>query len=224
MRDPCCTKMGWLGGLLALVAGVLLVSPEADGQTGPPGSCSNIVEARVVALDQPWVWNRYGAMEPQGQMFALEHDVVPASHVSENGACYVGTLAPGQVKLRRDKRPRPLVLRVNAGDCLRVHFTNLLEPNVSLIHDEQPHTRAASFHIVGLELRGTISDAGANVGQNPPSGNGIVDPGNSITYEFYAAVEGTFVAQSLGAPVGGEGEAGSLSTGLFAAVTVEPKS
>lgn len=34
----------------------------------------------------------------------------------------------GHVKLRSDKRPRPLVLRANEGDCLRVTFTNLLAP------------------------------------------------------------------------------------------------
>lgn len=34
----------------------------------------------------------------------------------------------GHVKLRSDKRPRPLVLRANEGDCLQVTFTNLLSP------------------------------------------------------------------------------------------------
>lgn len=31
------------------------------------------------------------------------------------------TLTAGQVALRRDKRPRPLVLRVHAGQCLHVN-------------------------------------------------------------------------------------------------------
>ncbi len=35
----------------------------------------------------------------------------------------------GHVKLRSDKRPRPLVLRANEGDCLQVTFTNLLAPS-----------------------------------------------------------------------------------------------
>jgi len=34
----------------------------------------------------------------------------------------------GHVKLRSDKRPRPLVLRANEGDCLHVTFANLLAP------------------------------------------------------------------------------------------------
>jgi hypothetical protein len=39
----------------------------------------------------------------------------------------VATLA-GNVALRPDKRPRPMVLRVAAGDCLEVNLTNLLDP------------------------------------------------------------------------------------------------
>ena len=35
-------------------------------------------------------------------------------------------LVAGNVRLRSDKRPRPIVLRMNSGDCLRITFTNLL--------------------------------------------------------------------------------------------------
>ncbi|MCB1054005.1 MAG: copper oxidase, partial [Acidobacteria bacterium] len=216
MIDSRCVR--YLPRILALawMLTPLLFPVSAEAQ-----ACSNVVTADVVALDQPWAWNRYGAMEPQGMIYALRHDVVPASHNPKDpGECYAGTLKAGEVKLREDKRPRPLVLRVNAGDCLRVEFENLLAPTPA--DEEQPHTRAASFHIVGLELRNVIADAGANVGQNGPAGNGIVDPGDSIVYEFYAAHEGTFVVHSMGAPVGGEGDAGSIGTGLFGAVTVEP--
>jgi hypothetical protein len=34
----------------------------------------------------------------------------------------------GEVRLRASKRPRPIVLRANEGDCLEVEFTNLLAP------------------------------------------------------------------------------------------------
>ncbi|MCB1037650.1 MAG: hypothetical protein KDD47_27710, partial [Acidobacteria bacterium] len=212
--------------LLTLLAGATLPAvAQLEVPAEPvPLTCLNTVTANVVALDQPWMWNRYGAMEPQGQMYALRHDVVPASWNPKNpGACYTGyptNLQYGNVKLRRDKRPRPLVLRVNQGDCLQINFTNLLDSTP--VDDEQPHTRGASFHIVGLNLVNTIRDAGANVGQNTGADNGIVQPGQSVTYTYYAAVEGTYIAHSMGAPVGGEGDAGSIATGLFAAVTVEP--
>ena len=203
--------LGWLGVALGLALG--LASTPAAAQT-----CAGYVDADVVALDQPWSWNRFGAVEPQGMMYALRRDVVPLADVDgipDPGVTY--TLSAGQVQLRRDKRPRPLVLRVNVGDCLRIHFTNLLDP---VRHDdEQPNTRAASIHVLGLSPLNVTSD-GSNAGVNP---SGIVDPGLSIDYTLYAPREGGYILQSLGAPVGGEGEGGGTSAGLFGAVIVEPQ-
>jgi len=151
-------------------------------------------------------------------MYALRHDVVPSSQL--NPGCYIGNLTAGNVKLRSDKRPRPLVLRVNEGDCLRIEFQNLL--NSTPVDDEQPHTRRASFHVQGLELRNTIRDDGSNAGQNGGLGNGTGAPGGSVVYEYVALKEGSFIALSMGATVGGEGDAGSIAAGLFGAVIVEP--
>src|SRR5579864_7968401 len=77
-------------------------------------SVSNTVRADVVALDQPIMLNRLGAALPQGMIFSLLEDVVPKSGT--------GSLTAGQVMLRPDKRPRPMVLRVNQGQCLQVNF------------------------------------------------------------------------------------------------------
>ncbi|HEV7507581.1 MAG TPA: copper oxidase [Thermoanaerobaculia bacterium] len=200
----------------------LMVAPSAHAQDAPVG-CAAVTYANVVALDQPWSWNRFGAIEPQGMMYALRRDVVPTSDADglpDPGVAY--TLSAGQVTLRRDKRPRPLVLRVNAGDCLHVHFTNLLSPTVQSDRDEQPATRNASIHFIGLEAVKSIADMGSNVGQNPASGNGIVAPNGSTDYWLYASKEGTYVFYNTGAMVGGEHDAGSISAGLFGAVDVEP--
>jgi hypothetical protein len=80
-------------------------------------SCARTVTADVIALDQPFFWNRLGAAEPQGMMFALRRDIVPIDAA-------LG-LTPGNVRLRDDKRPRPLVLRMNAGDCLQIKRVRL---------------------------------------------------------------------------------------------------
>ena len=162
-----------------------------------------------MALDQPWAWNRFGALEPQGMMYALRRDVVPTSDADglpDPGVTY--TLNAGQVTLRRDKRPRPLVLRVNAGGCLHVRFTNLLASTVQSPRDEQPSTRAASMHFVGLEAVNSIHDMGSNVGNNPAAGNGIVAPNGAADYWLYAPKEGTYVFYSAGAMTGGEGDGG----------------
>lgn len=95
------------------------VSPEA-----PPAGCERLVKAEVVALEQAIVLNRYGAFNPSGMLFALKRDVVLNDGTALSDANI--KIAPGNVKLRDDKRPRPIVLRVNEGDCLEVRFHNLL--------------------------------------------------------------------------------------------------
>lgn len=203
----------WLLCAIALFTGFATLPASAQV------SCAGYVDANVVALDQAWTWNRYGAIEPQGMIYALAHDVLPLSDsdgLPDPGVDYA--LTAGNVQLRVDKRPRPLILRVNVGDCLRIKFTNLLD---SVQRDEeQPATRDASLHAVGMQLVDTILSDGSSVGNNPPSG--IVGPGQTITYLLYAPQEGTYVFHSMGAPVGGEGDSGSIAAGLFGAINVEP--
>jgi hypothetical protein len=172
-------------------------------------SCERTLTADVVALDQVFEWNRLGAMQPQGMIFALERDVVPISGT---------TLSAGNVMLRPDKRPRPMVLRMNVGDCLQINFTNLLHP--APVDDEQPATRSASVHVIGLQLVTGIDDDGSYVGTNSSS---LVGPGDSATYTLYAEREGQHLLYSAAATTGGEGDGGSLNAGLFGAVNVEPQ-
>ena len=54
-------------------------------------NCARTITADVVAFDQVFFWNRLGAVQPQGQMYALRRDVVPISG---------STLSPGNVQLR----------------------------------------------------------------------------------------------------------------------------
>ena len=85
------------------------------------------VHADVVAIDQPYVINRMGASQPEGMIFVLKSDLVPK----------IGTGAPkfSNFKLRVGKRPRPLVLRMNVGDMLEIHFENWLQ---SRLNSRQP--------------------------------------------------------------------------------------
>ncbi|HEX2253496.1 MAG TPA: copper oxidase [Thermoanaerobaculia bacterium] len=190
--------------LVTFLAAATLLPAAAEAQ-----SCQRRLQARVVALDQVFFWNRLGAVQPQGMIFALEHDVV-----SIHGGT---TLAAGNVRLREDKRPRPLVLRMNVGDCINIHFRNLLAP--SRVDQHQPAVRKASIHAVGMELVDDISDDGSYVGKNASS---LVDPGGSAEYTFYAAREGQHLFYSAGTTTGGEGDGGQLNTGLFGAIVVEP--
>jgi len=161
-----------------------------------------------VAFDQVFFYNRLGAVNPAGMIYALRRDVVPIN-------TSLGLVA-GNVQLRPDKRPRPIVLRMNVGDCLQISFQNLLDPTRA--DDDQPATRTAAVHVQGLELVGSIASDGSNVGVNASS---LVAPGGSATYTYYAEREGNHLLYSTAANTGGEGNGGSLPMGLFGSVNVE---
>src|ERR1700758_2333836 len=123
-------KLTGLGaiGVLALI--VLSALPAAAEESS--FACNRTIKAQVIALDQPWMWNRLGAAQPGGMIYALSVDVVKLDG-SELGD--PSKLSPderrklaGNVRLRDDKRARPLVLRANKGDCLEITFWNLLSP------------------------------------------------------------------------------------------------
>ena len=195
--------------VVVLLLLVLLLLPEKP----------RTIQADVVALDQVFFWNRLGAVNPAGQIFALAHDVFPdgADESVLANSCAFTACVPGQVHLRAGKRPRPLVLRMNLDDRLQINFTNLLNPAPA--DAQQPATRSASVRAVGLQLVNNIADDGSNVGANASS---LVAPGGTATYTLFAEREGEHVLYSGGAMTGGEGDGGSLSMGLFGAVNVQP--
>ena len=212
--------------LLTMLAGAQAQEPEvldAPAYLGPPiqlppptVNCSRMIKADVVALDQAIVYNRLGTINPNGMIFALRRDVV-----SMSGG---GGLSAGNVILRANKRPRPIVLRMNIGDCLQVTFQNLLSTAPRSSNnppsDDQPLTRSAGVHVMGMELVGNISSDGSNVGVNPPS---LVGPDGSAVYTFVATREGNNLLYSTGTTTGGEGDGGTLAEGLFGSVNVEPR-
>src|SRR5210317_1863014 len=116
----------WTARVLCLAA-VIATSSTSNAQD----VCARNLSAEVVALDMPLMWNRLGAQNINGMMFALKEDVVkidsdgkltPMSGFTEDEV----KAASGNVTLRPDKRPRPLVLRTGEGDCLTITLYNLL--------------------------------------------------------------------------------------------------
>ena len=99
--------------------------------------CGNTITANVVVLDNPTIFNRLGAQNPNWITYALERDVVYVDWGScdINGEnCSSNHLKPitdpavrglgkqallGKVELRPDKRPRPLVVRSVEGPASR---------------------------------------------------------------------------------------------------------
>src|SRR5215813_2440095 len=111
------------------VAGVLLALGFAgpSGAQPAPVACQRQVTANVVALDQVFFYNRLGAQNLGGMIYALRRDVI--DNITNRPESQGGVLSPGRVQLRPDKRPRPLVLRMNVHDCLTINFQNLLNRN-----------------------------------------------------------------------------------------------
>lgn len=208
--------------------------PQQPGRT---------IIAEVWAFDQPYFYNRLGAQQPTGTIYALKSDIVEITP----GRGFI----PGNLKLRDSKRPRPIVIRSNRGDTVVVKFTNMLLPyapardfsinyidmdttvSASRINDSilmvngpfMSKTRTASFHCAGMNLLGSINSDGTWVGANP---NGLTAPGgvptgSSRDYLYYAAEEGAFLI-TPGSDNMGTGGLGSdqLTTGLFGAIVVQP--
>ncbi len=220
---------------------------------------NNTITANVVVLDNPTVFNRLGAQNPNWITYALKRDVVEATPNAQ-GILQPGRVctdpqascSAGNVMLRPDKRPRPLVVRSVAGACLTVNFTNWLDPvvpgqapngpqqlnadlpNGGLFNDDFVADRCASFHAQGVELVNDMDDDGSFVGNNNPEANiaacaqggpnkgGVIPPGASITYNLYTPQEGTFTVNSYGATIGGEQNGGNLGIGMFAQLNVQP--
>lgn len=208
---------------VSLVAMSLAV-PDREVQAAI--QCQRHLVAKVVAFDQPLMFNRLGAQNINGMMFALRSDVVDENQVllSEGGQAI-----PGRVLLRPDKRPRPLILRVAEGDCITVQLQNLLaeqanprkgEGHPALQIDDQVTDRHVGFKVNGLQAVNSIDDIATNSGEND---NTLLAPGASRNYVLYAEREGAFLATSYGATFGGEGTAGNMTNGLFGQVIVLPK-
>ena len=128
----------------------------------------------------------------------------------------------GKVRLRDDKRARPLVLRANKGDCLEITFANLLSTEPSLAFSDQvlkkfpPPTRWAGLNATGMELVGDINSDSSWVGKNA---NSLAKNGELKTYKWYAVEEGTFLIYS-----GADMDSGyQANQGLFGAIHVEPE-
>jgi hypothetical protein len=195
-------RPGWLvrSGAGAAVA-ALFAATDLAAQ-----SCSRTFVANVVAIEQFIWYNRLGAHEPDQLMYVLRQDLV-----SSTG----GAPTSSNHQLRDGKRPRPLVLRVTAGSCLKINFTNWLSSGTP----GGLGTDAASVHVTGMQLVNSIADDGSHVGQNASS---LVNPGQSTTYTLFAEREGTYLMYSTAQTTGADGNGGQIGKGLFGAVNVEP--
>ncbi|HKQ51568.1 MAG TPA: hypothetical protein VJT74_04310 [Pyrinomonadaceae bacterium] len=188
----------------------------AVAATAPP-NCRTVT-ADVVALFQPIMLNRMGAAIPNGLIFALKRDLDPSGKM-----------------LRAGKRPRPLVLRANVGDCLTINFWNMVQPPATQPPPPPPattptppplafpDTKPVSLHVQGMEWVKGPQDDGTYVGLNNTSLANVTPtagPPPTKTYTLYAKNEGTFLLYTMG-DTSTQGD--QLVRGLFGALNVQPQ-
>jgi hypothetical protein len=187
-------------------------------QTPVSPPCVRKIKADVVAIPQPIMLNRLGAAIPDGLIFALKGDTV-------------GGLGK---QLRADRRPRPLVLRANVGDCVTVTFTNNIpvdnfKVSRTGLAAAKTDTTEVSLHVQGVEWVSGSMDDGSYVGTNnsslasptpSPSPAPSPMPPQTQTYTLYAKAEGTYLLYT-------EGDRSSIGTqlsrGLFGALNIQPQ-
>jgi hypothetical protein len=236
--------------LFVLVAGFCVsYTSQAQAQT-----CNRELSAKIVALDMPLMFNRLGAQNINGMMYALRRDVVKTGSLdpiadldpakNDGQGNILDPQPAGSVTLRPDKRPRPLVLRMGAGDCMTITLSNLLDPVANPFEipgpaqcdinnpvtrsgipftceiDDQVAARDVSLRFQGTELVDSIDDDGSFVGVNDSS---LVSPGKARTFKIHAPKDGAFLGVSYGSVVGGEGLGGQTANGLWAVLNVNGK-
>jgi hypothetical protein len=213
-----------------LLTSLLMLCLTLGSQASAEIVCKRNLTADIVALDMPLMWNRLGAQNINGMMYALKRDVVNLESglpLTEGGAA-----TPGMVALRPDKRPRPLVLRMGTGDCLTYTVTNLLTPQANPFNEPEERSkipfnlhinnqvadRRVSLRFQGTELVNDISEDGSFVGKNASS---LVAQGaTSAPITIHGIEDGSYVGSSYGANTGGQGLGGNTAGGLFAVLNV----
>ena len=153
----------------------------------------NVRDFYIEAIELPIVYNKYGDHDPNGLLYVLQKD---AQRIKERAVENFNKEVPQPYE-----EVRPLVLRANLGDEIRVHFKHSLGRNLSI-------------HVQGLAYDVKCSD-GSFVGMNPDS-----TTASEIVYYWYAQKEGVYLFSDLGDAR--SSEEGTNIHGLFGAIIIEP--
>lgn len=154
--------------------------------------CSRVRRFEIEAIQIPIVYNKYGDHDPDGLLYVLAED---SERIQRNAWQNFNQEIPQPYE-----EVKPLVIRVNRGDEIKIKFKHFLN-------------RPLSIHVQGLEYDVNTSD-GASVGYNSDS-----TTCHEINYTWYAATEGVFLFHDLADARSSE-DATNIH-GLFGAVIVE---
>lgn len=150
-------------------------------------------EFYIEAIQIPIVYNKYGDHDPDGLLYVLQQD---AERIRKGAIENFNKEIPMPYE-----EVKPLVIRANLGDIIKIHFCHSLKRNLSI-------------HVQGLKYDVATSD-GTYVGRNPDS-----TTEKQTTYCWYADHEGVFLFSDMGDTR--SSEEGTNIHGLFGAIIIEP--
>ena len=168
-----------------------------------PGKDAVIRKYEIAAIQTELVYNRFGDHDPNGLIFVPMEDAEQA--------------------LSGFYRPKPLILRANAGDWIEVTLHNLFDPNTPIPYFDYPTVPLDKKHTPSMRVSlnpqflhyDTMRDSGINVGYN--NQEQTVGAGESKKYLWYADEEyGACIIQSFG------DMRNHRYHGLFGAIIIEP--
>lgn len=121
--------------------------------TCPCCTDENIKVFEIAAVQAKLIYNRFGWHDPQGRFFVLKEDIEKAGTLDE----YIKKVESGEI------RPEPLVIRVNAGDCIEIRLTNLLPEFIEGNEFQlKTLTDIVGYHIHLVKFDTIVSDGAAN--------------------------------------------------------------
>ena len=217
---------------IALAALLPVVAVPAFAAT-----CVRTLTADVVAFDQPLMYNRLGASNVNGMMYALQARRHQRRRQAAADRGRRGDAGPGRAAARQAARVRWCCASRPATACTvhaartcsrprRIRSTAARStatgvPPFALIVDDQVADRNVGFHVNGMQVVNSIDDDSQRRRQERDRAS--CRRAAASTYTLYAEKEGVFLVQSDGATFGADANQGNAANGLFGQVIVEPK-
>lgn len=122
-------------------------------KTCPCNTDKNIKVFEIAAVQANIVYNRFGWHDPQGRFFVLKEEIEKAGTLND----YLAKIESGEIK------PEPLVIRVNAGDCVEIRLTNFLPKFIEGNEFQlKTLTDIVGYHIHLVKFDTIVSDGAAN--------------------------------------------------------------
>lgn len=122
-------------------------------ETCPCGTAEPVKIFEIAAVQANLVYNDFGWHDPQGRFFVLKEDIEKEGTLDK----YLAKVECGEI------RPEPLVIRVNAGDCIEIRLTNLLPEYIEASPFQlKTLTDIVGYHIHLVKFDTIVSDGAAN--------------------------------------------------------------